>query len=331
MFFSDASSSTSGKKLSWTNDGANGPNDPQCSEKILFDWLLTPGNYENQWRGRDHKKKEIAENIAKKMMEAGVKVKRDGKNVINKIQHAERKFKDASYFCKSKMGQRLKLENPDDYDATVRKISSYYFELLDIFKEDDSCRQTKATTTIDDDNLESSYDSESEVSFRRNNLDTIGDLLFSDDDSNNDDDKASNDSQIHKNVSNMTKQKDSNRSNKKRTSTASGITSNEQPDKRGTSVTSTVEENETCKPTHSSLMTTVQEKMAIAHLRKLEREEKLQKMDEEKQRIEMTLFKVNCLKEVHDKFPDMEDSDILNLFPDFQDIIQYLKKPSSRT
>ena len=29
----------------WSTDGALGPSDPRCSERILMDWLLTPGNY----------------------------------------------------------------------------------------------------------------------------------------------------------------------------------------------------------------------------------------------------------------------------------------------
>jgi glycerophosphoryl diester phosphodiesterase len=149
-------------------------------------------------------------------------------------------------------------------------------------------------------------------------LDGIGDLVFSDhnnddDDDDDYDDKSSWYSQVPQDVSNRTNQKKSNGTTKKPTFT---------------SLVEEEEDDKSPKPISPSLMTTVQEKVAMAQLRKLERQEK---MDEERQRIEMTLFEVNRLKEIHEKFPQMEDSDILNMFPDFQDIIQFVKKPSSST
>jgi glycerophosphoryl diester phosphodiesterase len=154
-------------------------------------------------------------------------------------------------------------------------------------------------------------------------LDGIADLVFSDhnnddddDDDDDYDDKSSRDSQVPQDVSNRTNQKKSNGTTKKPTFT---------------SLVEEEEDDKSPKPISPSLMTTVQEKVAMAQLRKLERQEKMEKMDEERQRIEVTLFEVNRLKEIHEKFPQMEDSDILNMFPDFQDIIQFVKKPSSST
>jgi len=73
--------SMSTRKPSWNTDGSNGPDDPQFSEQILLDWLLTPGNYANKWKGKDNKgisKKQTAATISQMMNEVGVKVERDG-------------------------------------------------------------------------------------------------------------------------------------------------------------------------------------------------------------------------------------------------------------
>jgi hypothetical protein len=43
------------RKPTWSNDGENGMDDPNTSEKILLDWLLVEGNYANKWRGKDSK------------------------------------------------------------------------------------------------------------------------------------------------------------------------------------------------------------------------------------------------------------------------------------
>ena len=67
------------------------------------------------------------------------------------------------------------------------------------------------------------------------------------------------------------------------------------------------------------------EKVAMATLRKLEREEQA---DKEKQRIELNFFKMNRLKEIRAQFPIMEDDEILEVFPDFKDLIRFVPKPN---
>lgn len=313
-------------KLTWTNDGANGPDDPQCSEKILLDWLLTPGNYIHKYKGNGKdrcNKKEIADTIASKMTEAGVKVKRDGKKVINKIQHLERKFKEAHDFCRSQKGERLKLKRPDEFDATVRKICSHYVDLLDIFEHGKPCRQRKVALTHDK-NLEhfSSDDSGSHASLRRerSHMDGMDDVIFSEDD-------PSKGLQVARGRVETVRGKESHKP-KKRTSAASGMTSPAKPSKRMKSLKSMVEKDTTSQ--HIASRTSAKDKVAITHLKQVDSKEKTDEMNEDKHRIDMTMLKVNRLKEVYETFPDMQESDVLNLFPAFRDIIQYVKKPSSR-
>jgi hypothetical protein len=69
-------------------DGAEGPDDPQSSERILLDWIFTPGNYTNKLRGKDNKgmnKKQVVAMIADLINKAGVVVECDAKQVTNKI------------------------------------------------------------------------------------------------------------------------------------------------------------------------------------------------------------------------------------------------------
>ena len=56
-----------GSRIPFNKDGKNGPNNPNNSEKIIIDWLMTPGNYE-KFRGKNNngvKKKQFAAIIAK--------------------------------------------------------------------------------------------------------------------------------------------------------------------------------------------------------------------------------------------------------------------------
>jgi hypothetical protein len=85
--------------------------------------LLTPRNYANKWKGKDNKgisKKQTAASIAWMMNQAGVKEERDGKQVLNEIQHLERQFHFAIDFCNMKMGQGLEENNREGFNGAVR-------------------------------------------------------------------------------------------------------------------------------------------------------------------------------------------------------------------
>jgi hypothetical protein len=147
------------RKPNWLNDGADGPDDLMCSETILLDWLTTEGNYSMKWRGKDAKgknKKQIASEIADLMNAAKVRVKRDGKQVMNKIAHIEKAFRAAHDFANSETGQGLKETDAGQFDDAVKKKCQYYFDLLDIFGDRASAKP-KATSH---DNLDSSDEDE---------------------------------------------------------------------------------------------------------------------------------------------------------------------------
>jgi hypothetical protein len=72
--------------MAWNKDGKLGPNDPNHSERILIDWLTTPGNY-SMFRGNDNRgtrKRQYALLIANKIKAAGVRRVRTKKDVIKK-------------------------------------------------------------------------------------------------------------------------------------------------------------------------------------------------------------------------------------------------------
>ena len=143
------------RKPNWLNDGADGPDDRMSSEAILLDWLTTEGNYSLKWRGKDAKgknKKQIASEIAEKMNAAKVRVKRDGKQVMNKIAHIEKAFRAAHDFANSETGQGLKETDEGQFDDAVEKKCQYYFDLLEVFGDRASAKP-KATSH---DNLDSS-------------------------------------------------------------------------------------------------------------------------------------------------------------------------------
>ena len=134
-------------RLNWTNDGKNGPEDPQSSERILLDWLLFPGNYNDKWRGKDNKglnKKQVAMEIAQLINDSGVLVSRDHKAVKNKIQHLERQFREAYDFANTETGAGLKEQDGVLFDDAVMQKCPHYFDLLDIFS-DRASSKPKAT------------------------------------------------------------------------------------------------------------------------------------------------------------------------------------------
>ena len=90
----------------WQTDGALGRQDPQNSEQLLLTWLMTKPNY-RRFRGKGNNgktKKQFAEDIASLFNDSGVTVKRDAKQVLNKIKHMESLFWKAHDFANCKTG-----------------------------------------------------------------------------------------------------------------------------------------------------------------------------------------------------------------------------------
>lgn len=176
--------SSNTRKHTWTNDGANGVDDPKTSEQILLDWLMTKGNYTNKWRGKDNngkKKKHFAAEIASIMNAANVVVLRDAKQVMNKISHIEKAFRSAHDFANTETGQGLLENDKGEFNDAVMKKCQYYFDLLEIFG-DRSSAKPKVTSA---ENLDSSDDDNGQNNYGTyDNYDEEEDEYNSDDNSN---------------------------------------------------------------------------------------------------------------------------------------------------
>ena len=145
--------------------------DPNTSERILLDWLTTEGNYSNKWRGKKNngkKKKHVAAEIALLMNSANVTVKRDHKQVMNKITHIEKAFRAAHDIANTETGQGLQESDKGEFDDAVMKKCRYYFDLLEIFGDRASAKPKVTSadnldTSEDDEDDESNDESEEEI------------------------------------------------------------------------------------------------------------------------------------------------------------------------
>jgi hypothetical protein len=151
------------RKLPWSKDGKNGPDDPNNSEAILLTWLMTPGNYSRYRGGRGNagtRKTQFAEDIARKINQQGVRRERTGKQVLDKITHIEDSFRSAHDFAHTETGAGLQKEDEGSFRDAVLKKCPWYYDLLEIFQDRASARPI--LTNIDMDN--GSWDVEEEGS-----------------------------------------------------------------------------------------------------------------------------------------------------------------------
>ena len=77
--------------ITWTNDGADGPNDPKCSEFYLIDWLSSEEHY-MRWRDPPGSltKQKVCEEIVELLRQKGCRKQVDAATIYNKIQHIKR-------------------------------------------------------------------------------------------------------------------------------------------------------------------------------------------------------------------------------------------------
>ena len=146
-----ASTETMKAKRFWTNDGKEGLEDPNTSEKVLLDWLLLEGNYSNKWRGKHNggqKKIQVAASIASLINSSGVVVQRDAKQVSNKIEHFEKQFRKAHDFANSETGAGLQSSDPGSFEDAVKRHCSLYYDLLPVFG--DRAGAKPKATNLDD-------------------------------------------------------------------------------------------------------------------------------------------------------------------------------------
>jgi hypothetical protein len=140
------------RKPSWNNDGANGPGDPNTSEKILLDWLTDEGNY-SRYRGKNNngvKKIQFAQRLADAMNAQGVKVKRDSKQVMAKITYLENSFKNAYDWANTETGAGLMEQGAmGSFEAEVKRRCPFYNDLLPIMKDRSSAKPMVTSEDLD--------------------------------------------------------------------------------------------------------------------------------------------------------------------------------------
>jgi hypothetical protein len=142
-----------GTALLWSKDGRQGPNDPMNSEAILIQWLATPGNY-SRYKGKNNygkKKIQFADDIAKRINDAGVRVKRDKERVKAKIEHIESSFKSAHDFSNTETGAGLKDNNEGTFKEIVLRKCPWYYDLLDIFNDRASAKAKMTSDELESD------------------------------------------------------------------------------------------------------------------------------------------------------------------------------------
>jgi hypothetical protein len=148
-----------GRRGNWDCDGLNGPDDPKTSVKILLDWWMTEGNY-NRFCGKNNqglKKIQFCNQLAE-VMSRETKTKRDGKNVLNKIQHIEKTFKEAHTFATSETGAGIRDQDEGTFKDAVKKKCPYYYDLLEVMS--DRASSKPKATSYEDDALDSDLDRE---------------------------------------------------------------------------------------------------------------------------------------------------------------------------
>lgn len=325
--------SSASRKKTWTNDGMNGVDDPNTSEKILLDWLTTEGNYTNKWRGKNNngkKKKHVAAEIALLMNAANVTVKRDHKQVMNKIAHIEKSFRIAHDFANTETGQGLQENDKGEFDDAVTKKCQYYFDLLEIFGDRASAKPkvTSAdnldSSEEDDDEEESDEESEEELDDDDDNPDSIDlermDISFDtvNDDSMNDTIIVTDPSiiQLNENKSGNKKQKT------KRVRSSVSLAGSAASSKRSkTSKVSLLTDSASAK---FESLSVAQEKLANAKIDVANKQAISQKLQNEQIELQLRMQKFEMLQNIRRQRPDMTNDQIVAMFPSLSEFVEYI-------
>jgi hypothetical protein len=148
-----------GRRLgNWDADGLGGPTDSKTSMRILLDWWATEGNY-SKFCGKYNngiKKKEFCLSLAKKMSEETTS-ERDWKNVLNKIQHVERRWREAHNFATSETGAGIHdTDGVSSFEEIVTRKCPYYYDLLEVMA--DRASSAPKVTSYDDDDDDDNND-----------------------------------------------------------------------------------------------------------------------------------------------------------------------------
>lgn len=320
-----ASSAT--RKRTWTNDGANGVDDPNTSERILLDWLTAEGNYTNKWRGKNNngkKKKHVAAQIALLMNAANVTVKRDYKQVMNKIAHIEKTFRVAYDFANTETGQGLQENEKGEFDDAVLKKCQYYFDLLEIFGDRASAKPKVTSAdnleSSDEDNDEESED-ETEEELDDDNPDSIDlerlDISF---DTVNDN--------VNKTIIVadpsiiQLEDKSTTKTKVKRTRSSVSLAGSAVSSKRTrASMISLLNDSASAK---LESLSSAQEKLANAKTDVANNQAITQKLQNEQIELQLRMQKFEMLQNIRRQHPDMTNEQIISMFPSLADFVQYI-------
>lgn len=315
------------RKPTWSNDGANGPEDPMTSEKVLLDWMMKEGNYSKKWRGKDSKgkkKKHIAAEIAQLMNSAKVKVVRDGKQVMNKISHLEKSFRCAHDFANSETGQGLKDSNWGEFDEAVKSKCPFYFDLLEIFGDRASAKP-KATSN---DDLDSSGPEESDdvdiFSIEMSSIggDEVGNEEGFDDDEDDVNEGTNNGYVTEKNTDRVGQSSQANakvasgegeRKRKALASPSPSLVGNAASTKKGKNITLF----DTSTSDSLALLAAAQRKLAQAKL------DQIKKTDEEMD-LKLRMQKFQMLHDIREKNPSLTKEQIVAMFPTLSDFVDIM-------
>jgi len=115
--------------FTWTNDGADGPSDPKCSEYYLIDWLSSEEHY-MRWRDPPGSltKQKVCEEIVKLLHQKGCRKQVDSLTIYNKIQHIEGKMRQCyDQYAGTKTGNGLKESDPMAYQDKVYFSFVFHF------------------------------------------------------------------------------------------------------------------------------------------------------------------------------------------------------------
>ena len=280
------------RRLPWSSDGKDGDNDLNNSERILLDWLLEPGNY-NKFRGKGNSgttKQQYCQQIAEKMNAAGVRVKRDFKQVLSKIHHMESSFRKAHTFANTETGQGLKEGDPGSFKEKVEGICPHYDDLYDIMADRSNTKPRAMTEDILASSASSSDDDE--------DLDVINNQ------SSNEEEAMSVEGHPGSSISDGT-------SATKRKSPPSIVAPTKRAVKTGISVLD--------EDTQAAFAAAARAKegMFQAKATKLLREN-------EKEALNYRLWKMDKLQEIKTRYPQMTDQQIKNMFPELKDIVGFI-------
>jgi hypothetical protein len=140
----DESAAQDKQNLYWSQDGRDGRDDANNSERILINWLATPGNWAVYRVAKaDGKlalrtatsKMQHCQHLSALIREAGCRVERTPKKIRCKIEYLEKQFWRAHEWVESEAGRQLLQSNEAKYHARLRRKCPHYDALKDVMVE----------------------------------------------------------------------------------------------------------------------------------------------------------------------------------------------------